>query len=172
MAKDFSKYGSFPLGLRNNNPGNLRYNANIQWQGQIGQNKGFAVFRDVAYGIRAYGMDLTHDIKKGANTLEKLIYQFAPPSENNTEAYIINVSRISGIPRNQILAPNIDTLARVARGMFSVELGASFAQNLSDKDIREGLLMISASAGLGSSSNSGTLPIIIVIGLLSLLFIK
>lgn len=147
MAKDFSTYNNYPLGLRNNNPGNLRYTASINWLGQTGSNKGFSTFKNISYGIRAWGMDLKHDIGKGANTIEKLIYQYAPPSENNTESYINNVVRISGIGRKQILPANTTTLLRLARGFFSVELGESYAKQLTDRDILDGLKLISGEGG-------------------------
>lgn len=167
MAKDFSQNPSFPLGLRNNNPGNLRYNANIKWQGQIGQNKGFVVFRDIAYGIRAWGMDLKNDIKKGKDTIEKLIYEYAPPSENNTQAYIKNVEQYSGIKRTQPLHTDIDTLTKLARGFYNVELGLVYASKISDSDIREGLGMI---GGLPGTIINSALPIILLLVIAAIIF--
>lgn len=170
MAKDFSLNGSLPLGLRNNNPGNLRYVPAIKWKGQIGENKGFAVFRNIAYGIRAYGMDLRHDINAGHDTIEKLIYEFAPPSENNTEAYINNVAKISGIPRKQKLLPNIDTLLKLAKGMFTVELGEKYAKSLTNSDIKEGLLMM---GGIGGTTAAiGGLTVILLLFIFYILITK
>jgi hypothetical protein len=147
MAKDFSHNSSYPLGLRNNNPGNLRYFSSINWVGQIGSNKGFALFANLSYGIRAFGMDLRNDIKKGKDTIEKLVYEFAPPTENNTEAYINTVVKLSGIGRHTKLNTDNNTLLRLARGMFSVELGAGYAALISDGDILEGLNMMYKSGG-------------------------
>lgn len=165
MASDFRNYSSYPLGLRNNNPGNLRYSAANNWKGQIGSNKGFAVFSNIIYGVRAFGIDLKGDIKKGKNTIEKLIYEFAPPLENNTENYINNVATASGFSRKQVLTPNIDTLFRLGKAMFTVELGQAYSKLISDKDILEGLGMITGIGGAvgGLSVNLGILIIIIAV---------
>jgi hypothetical protein len=168
MAKSFIGQSNLPRGLRNNNPGNLRYTPSIKWVGQTGSDGAFSIFSNLAYGIRAYGMDLRNDIKKGKNTIDKLIYEFAPPSENNTEAYINNVSKISGISRKQILTPDIDTLTKIAKGMFSVELGANNAAKITESDIREGLSMMGGAAPLGAAT-LGIGGFVIIIGLTILL---
>lgn len=98
-------------GLRNNNPFNLRLSAN-QWQGlcnntlvfynatddMLGsvyevelnvEDSSFCQFQSLAFGLRA-GMILlrTYIQNHGCNTVSKIINRFAPPSENNTQAYI------------------------------------------------------------------------------------
>lgn len=160
MAKSFLNQSGLPLGLRNNNPGNLRFNASIKWKGQTGQNKGFSVFSNILFGIRAYGMDLRSDIKKGKNTLEKLIYEYAPPSENNTEAYIDRVSKSTGIGRKQILTPDSTTLKHLARGFFNVELGPQHSKLISDSDISDGIDLIDNTGAVILGSGLGLLVII------------
>jgi hypothetical protein len=54
MAQSFINRTDLPIGLRNNNPGNLRPSNAYEWQGQIGVNFNFVVFEDVAWGIRAF----------------------------------------------------------------------------------------------------------------------
>ena len=94
-----------PRGLRNNNPLNLRHNADL-FQGEIrpGTDKAFKQFTTVAYGYRAAFVTLgTYLTKYGRNTIEKIITAWAPPSENNTNSYIMHVSQNSGIEKNKVL---------------------------------------------------------------------
>lgn len=88
------------LGFANNNPGNLRYIAHNAWQGQIGNNKGYGVYDTLSNGVRALGRQLAKDIANGADTITKLINSWAPPSENNTLAYIYDVSQRLGVDSN------------------------------------------------------------------------
>lgn len=85
-------------GYRNKNAGNLR-DFGIKWQGLIGSDSdGFCIFDTVENGARAASKDVKGDIeRKGQNTVRKLIESYAPPSENNTEAYISVVSKALGI---------------------------------------------------------------------------
>ena len=80
-----------PRGLRNNNPGNIRVGA--PWQGLTGEdNAGFCVFDTPEHGIRALARVLlsyqgTHRLL----TLRQMISRWAPPNENDTDAYIESV---------------------------------------------------------------------------------
>lgn len=93
-------------GVRNNNPGNLVL-TNIAWQGKIpnAQNtdKHFEQFTEVKFGIRAMLRDLTNDIDKGKNTVRKLITEYAPPSENDTQKYIEVISQAVGLDPDQTI---------------------------------------------------------------------
>lgn len=86
-------------GIRNNNPGNLII-TNIPWKGKVTREKNtdgkFEQFTSPEFGIRAMFMDIRGDIKRGLNTIRKLITTYAPPSENNTAAYIAAVSKSIG----------------------------------------------------------------------------
>jgi len=135
---DLRNNSTLPLGLRNNNPGNLR-DVGIQWRGRTGSNKGFTVFDSVENGIRAYGMDIRSKINRGVNTITKIINVYAPPSENNTPKYIADVVRLSGISANYTLQPTGDTLQKLAKAMFQVENGAISNTYLSDRVIQDGL---------------------------------
>lgn len=147
MPKSFLNMTGYPRGLRNNNPGNLIYTGD-NWQGMIGQDGGgFIIFENIAYGLRALGIDLRGDIREGKNTLEKLIYEFAPPFENNTFAYIQTVSQVTGFT-TEILTDDTETLKKLIRGIMTVELGASYAALVTDADIYEGLSMMPGGADL------------------------
>lgn len=142
MAKSFLNQSGLPIGLRNNNPGNLR--PGISWQGVIGENGGFLVFRDIAYGIRAMATDIGNDIRlDGLDTLRKLVYEYAPPTENPTEQYLSRMVEYTGFTADQRLPINANTLLKLIRGHLRVELGDNFATMVTDADIQEGLAMIS-----------------------------
>lgn len=69
-------------------------------------------------------MDLKGDIvKDGLNTIRRLIEEYAPKHENNTEAYIARVSRMTGIGPNELLYPDQETMQRLVRAMAFVEHG-------------------------------------------------
>lgn len=137
MAKSFLNQPGLPLGLRNNNPGNIR--PGDSWQGMIGVNQGFVVFDNIIWGIRAMATDLVGDLKKGLNTLDKLIMEYAPPTENDTKAYIEAVSRYTGLFPNQIIDPTRANLIKLLRGFMNVELGKQYAGLISDEDLINGL---------------------------------
>jgi len=113
-----------PRGLRNNNPLNIRHNADV-FQGEIkGNDKSFKTFVSTSYGYRSAFVTLATYNKRGWNTIEKIISHWAPPSENNTEKYIIRVEKLSGVPRDKqlTLADGADYIMIVA-SMSAVENG-------------------------------------------------
>jgi hypothetical protein len=93
-----------PRGLRNNNPGNIRINSD-KFQGEIipSQDKAFKQFTSMAYGYRAMFVTLNTYRKRGLNTIEKIISQWAPPNENHTQVYIGKVAEWSGVPKDKAL---------------------------------------------------------------------
>lgn len=91
-------------GIRNNNPGNIVSAANNPWQGQTGDDGRFAVFSDPKYGIRALAKTLqTYRARYGLTTIAGIITRWAPPSENNTAAYIASVCQDTGKGANEPL---------------------------------------------------------------------
>jgi hypothetical protein len=118
-----------PRGLRNNNPLNIRHNADV-FQGEIkGTDKSFKTFSSMPYGYRAAFVTLGTYLSRGCNTIEKIISKWAPPSENNTDSYIAAVEKWSGVPRNKELtaADGADYILVVA--------AMSFVENDKNADI-------------------------------------
>ncbi|PXV63873.1 hypothetical protein CLV62_112123 [Dysgonomonas alginatilytica] len=114
-------------GLRNCNPGNIRIN-NDKFQGEIipSQDKSFKQFRTMAYGYRSMFVVLDTYRKQGLNTIEKIIGRWAPPNENNTQAYIDSVAKWSGVDKNKVLTnydgdDYIDIVAAMSRMENGVE---------------------------------------------------
>ena len=74
--------------IAKNNIFNIRVSGDV-WQGQIGQRRGFVEFQNEKMAVRAWlKLMKTYREKHGLDTIEKIVNRFAPPSENNTQAYI------------------------------------------------------------------------------------
>jgi len=89
-----------PRGIRNNNPGNIRWKD--PWQGLLPKDQrtdpDFCQYAAPAWGVRAIaGTLITYQDKYGINTIRAAISRWAPPEENDTEAYIAAVCASSKI---------------------------------------------------------------------------
>lgn len=132
-------------GLRNNNPGNLVRTPN-SWQGKIpypqSKDPNFEQFENVIFGLRAMFKDLINDITKGKNTVKKLIYEYAPPHENNTEKYIQSVCKTIGVsPDQEIKVINNEFLMLLGRAIIKVELGSAHTE-ITDDDLNQALQIL------------------------------
>jgi hypothetical protein len=97
--------GGKPLGLCNNNPLNIRVGT-ADYDGKIpGGNKGFETFKSIEYGYRAAFVLLsTYYTKHNRDTIQKILYRWAPPADkNDTAQYVTNVAAWTGIPYNEPL---------------------------------------------------------------------
>ncbi|ENU2133634.1 structural protein [Salmonella enterica] len=91
-------------GIRNNNPGNIRWGYN--WKGLVPKSqqtdKAFCQFTTPEYGIRAMIVILrNYQRRHGLNTITGIINRWAPPNENNTQAYIDSVAKSTGVAPDQ-----------------------------------------------------------------------
>ena len=85
------------LSDRNNNPLNIRTSGD-DWKGASGSNAGFVKFNNPEYGVRAGALNLyASQEKHGNNSVRDIITRWAPPSENDTEAYVQRVSNDLGV---------------------------------------------------------------------------
>ena len=114
-------------GYRNNNPGNIRKTSSV-WIGQVlpGDDQDFCTFSSIAYGYRAMFVLLQNYIDKGFDTVEKIINRWAPSSENNSQAYILHVVQLSGIPAGQVIAySDGETIKKLVAAISYHENGTS-----------------------------------------------
>lgn len=93
-------------GIRNNNPGNIRWGDD--WKGLVPvaqrTDKSFCQFITPEYGIRAMIIILrNYKRKHGLDTIEKIIHRWAPTNENDTQAYVNSVSKQTGIPADRAI---------------------------------------------------------------------
>jgi hypothetical protein len=115
------------MSFKNNNPGNIRPGQNFQ--GEIGSDNNFAIFKSIEYGYRAIFKDLITKIKSGTNTIEKIITKYAPPSENDTQNYIKNISVWTGIEKNVILKTDKEILIKLVSAISRQENGIPAIMN-------------------------------------------
>ena len=113
-------------GYRNNNPLNMRHD-NDKWQGEVvpSQDGAFKQFETMAWGYRA-AFKLLHNYQKnnGCRILSDFINRWAPPSENNTAAYIATVASRAGLSDvSEIDTLKGDTMRAVVSAMSYVENG-------------------------------------------------
>lgn len=94
-----------PRGIRNNNPGNIRLSETFKWRGQIGADKdGFCIFIAPVWGIRAIARTwITYHEDHGCENLRDYIGRWAPPTENDTTAYIMHVAKSLDVDPNKAL---------------------------------------------------------------------
>ena len=124
-------------GLRNNNPLNIRRSAD-RWEGTATTqtDQSFVQFKTLAYGYRAAWKTLdTYCLRfrreRRVYNVRNIIARWAPPAENDTDAYVRAVVRLSGLGGNEnIPRPhryrNFERLQRTAlliAAMTCVECG-------------------------------------------------
>lgn len=117
--------GKLTRGERNNNPGNIRLSS-ASWQGKTqGADAAFETFISPEYGIRALAVLLrTYQTKYGLRTVRQIINRWAPPSENNTLAYIRAVATEMGVTPDQVIdLNNPDTLGTLCAAIIHHENG-------------------------------------------------
>jgi hypothetical protein len=113
-------------GIDNNNPLNIRVTSD-QWQGLADprQKKGFFNFVNVVWGFRAAAkIILGAYAERGLKTLDAVITQWAPPTENNTAGYIDFVVRKTGLSKNTIITR--DNIAIILQAMAKMEVGKDY----------------------------------------------
>ena len=104
-----------PRGIRNNNPLNIRKSKD-QWQGLRAQqtDASFCQFESMEYGWRAAFKLLTRTYYHTYRlfTIRAIVSKWAPANENNTKAYIANVSKMTGIGPDEPIGIPSDKPAR------------------------------------------------------------
>lgn len=112
-------------GIDNCNPGNIRHSAE-RFRGEVrpSRDRHFKQFRAMKWGYRAMFVILnTYRTRYGLRTLSELIGRWAPPAENDTEAYISAVERETGIAAHLDLDPHHPRITDVVAAMSLVENG-------------------------------------------------
>ena len=122
------------LGLRNNNPLNIRRVAGTKWKGQRTEqtDKSFVQFESLEWGIRAAFCILdTYRRKYQDVCVEDIINRWAPPSENATSEYIRTVCRLTGFGGKERLEES--QLPALVCAMAFVECGAHISKETINK---------------------------------------
>ncbi len=124
-----------PRGQRNKNPFNVKFNPANSWKGAVPRaqkkDQTFEEFTEVKWGIRC-GVYLLLKHFKGdmrrrippCDTIRKLITEWAPPEENDTEAYIARVCAYMGKGDEELIDfREYKHMLPLCEAMIGVELG-------------------------------------------------
>lgn len=110
-------------GLRNNNPGNIKYDG-TQWEGLANPptDGTFCIFVSAEYGIRAIAHILTnYQNLDGLNTVDGMISRW---SETDQASYINNVSQALGVnPDDPIQVSDPATMQNMIAAIVTQENG-------------------------------------------------
>lgn len=107
-------------GFRNHNPGNLKAASN-----STGKSGEFSTFASDADGLAAMARQLMLYGDRGNNTPNGIIHTYAPRSENNTRAYIDDVTSRTGFGAGQRLdLHNPEVLKTLMASMIRHEQGS------------------------------------------------
>lgn len=121
--------------VRNNNPGNI--NGGDHWQGllpraqmtpeQAAEDR-FAVFGAPRWGFRALAVIILNYMRvHHLNTVRGIITRWAPPGENDTDAYVAAVSKAVAVgPDTPLDFTKPDLLAAVCKAIATHECGGWF----------------------------------------------
>ncbi len=141
---------SLPRGIRNNNPGNLNFAGQAGATKEGGPNGRFAVFGSMQEGVAALVRQIGLYVKRGRNTIRKILEVYAPPGENNTNAYIAAVSKALGIgPDDALDTENAQQVMGLVRAITNHENGKGF---VSDADIAGGYQLAKGGRGTPGAS--------------------
>lgn len=122
---------SAPRGIRNNNPGNIRRGAD-SWRGLAAQQPDpeFCTFTAPEWGLRAMGrVLLRYQAQYGLRSVNQMVSRWAPPSENNTAAYVAAVAADLGVRPDDAIDLNAraDLFALLLRAIVKHENGPAWA---------------------------------------------
>ncbi|UAN52920.1 hypothetical protein KGP26_07620 [Serratia sp. JSRIV002] len=128
----YAQPGNNALGLRNNNPGNLRAAPNA-----TGMNGGFSTFATPQDGLSALSRQLQLYGDRGNNTLNGILHTYAPRSENKTQLYIDAVAKQTGFgPGDRLNLHSPEVLEKIIPAIIKHENGT---QPFSRDDILQGI---------------------------------
>ena len=124
-------------GLRNCNPLNIRRVAGTRWKGQAATqtDRQFVQYESMEWGLRAaFCLLRTYRNKYKANCIRDIITRWAPPSENDTDAYIKNVCLWTGFGGLQRLTEK--DWPRLVQAMAKQECGTVLSFELIAKGFK------------------------------------
>lgn len=128
-------------GIRNRNPGNIDRN-DTKWQGMAADQSGdarFVVFKTPEWGIRALAKTLmTYEHVHKLDTVRKIVNRWAPPSENNTSAYVKAVAaKVGVLPDDVIDVDSMDVMRPLVAAIIAHEnAGYAYAESVIDEGLR------------------------------------
>lgn len=122
---------------RNNNPFNLRLTG-AAWKGKVPKefntDGSFEQFYELKWGVRAGLKNMINKVNRnGLDTLYRLIPVLTPAHENNTEKYVADITKITGIQPNVPLEMDRKTATSLGAAIARLE-----GMELSASDLNKG----------------------------------
>ena len=114
--------------IASNNIFNIRATRQA-WLGQTGSRKGFCTFKDRWWCIRAWvRLMQTYRTMHGCKTIRQIVTRFAPPAENDTDAYIDFCCKRVGLLPDEPLTCR-DEYVRLAKAMAWMETNSEVEES-------------------------------------------
>ena len=126
-----------PRGIRNKNPGNIKLGT--AWDGLADEQSDpvFCIFKESVWGIRALmRILLVYRFHHKKQTTEDIIARWAPPSENDTDAYIKFVCDKTGFKPMDKLDNSMEHYLPLIKSIIKMENGV---QPFDDELLVEGM---------------------------------
>lgn len=139
-----------PRGIRNKNPGNIKLGTD--WDGLAAEQTDptFCIFDEAVMGIRALmRILLTYRFTHNKKNIDSIIRRWAPPSENDTEAYIKFVAKRMKIEPMAMIDNSIEGYLPLVKSIIQMENGM---QPYDDELIVEGMYKAWEGHPTGSSA--------------------
>jgi hypothetical protein len=142
------------------NPFSLIQDKPSAWQGLVPGSTGFLKFTSNVYGVRAGFINLVNTyLDRGLDTIARIFPVYAPVGHgaNDPQAYIASVERLSGIPRDMVIATP-EQIYRIGKAIVQVEEGKfwvpqdEFDQGFNLAMKAKNREMIVAAGGMGLSA--------------------
>lgn len=156
-----------PLGVRNNNPLNMRPDAKSKWQGlanppsmKVKRQGSYLVFSDPTYGWRAAARNLiAYQDRYKIRTIRGIVNRWAPAADKNHPAsYAASVAKDTGFGLDESLdLHSYGHIKPVLVAMAKVELGADPKRWYSDAQIDKGLVLAGVQPPKKSLAKSRTM---------------
>lgn len=118
---------ALPRGIRNNNPLNIRI-GNV-WLGEVAEptDQDFEQYVSMVYGLRAAMVLMRrYYFHYHRRSVAAIVSAWAPPAENNTQAYIDKVCAQTGFSPDAELVYEKSVITRLVAAMVVVECGARY----------------------------------------------
>lgn len=139
---------------RNFNPGNLNYAGQAGASLEAGGNARFAKFNSEEEGIAALVRQLRLYQQRGIDTIGEIVKKYAPPSENDTQAYVANMARWTGLSADEKLNFNdTETVRRMVEGISRKE---GRYTPLTEGQIMSGINLANQRAGIAGTTSIQT----------------
>lgn len=146
-------------GIRLNNPLNIRRGP-VMWVGRapVQLDPAFVTFSSVEYGFRAAVKIWLQYRARGIDTLREIVTTWAPPSENDTAAYLADVAHRTGFhPDAPLDVRDPDTLTALLYAFTWHECGS---WPYEPSQVRAGISLAIGGGGLAKTTGAaaGAVP--------------